>query len=196
MVQGEAVQVHVLRRRKIMSDREKDELAEQNMPLIWYVVNRYAGASVGFDELYSAALFGMAKAISTYDKSRGIRFSTFAVVCMNHEILNLLKVSRKRGFDISYDSCILSPDNGDVIRDESFIGRMMTINTTPDDVAAKIVFCDFVEQLPERDREILRLRMDGMQHKDIAKRFGVTPQRIGRLLIGMREQFWKELYLR
>lgn len=179
-----------------MSDQEKAELAEHNMPLVWYVVNRYAGASVECDELYSAALFGMARALSAYDETKGIRFSTFAVVCMNHEILNLLKAAKKRRFDISYNSCVLSPDNGDVIRDESFIGRMTTINTTPDDVAAKIVFCDFVEQLPERDREILQLRMDGMQHKDIAKRFGVTPQRIGRLLIGMRERFWKELYLR
>lgn len=111
-----------------MSDQEKAELAERNVPLIWYVVNRYTGASVECDELYSAALFGMARALSAYDETRGIRFSTFAVICMNHEILNLLKAARKRKMDISYDICILSPDNGDVIRDESFIGRMTTIS--------------------------------------------------------------------
>jgi len=179
-----------------VSDQEKEELAEQNMPLIWYVVNRYAGALTECDELYSAALFGMARAISAYDETKGIKFSTFAVTCMNHEILNLLRAARKRKLDISYDSCILSPDNGDVIRNESFISVTTIKSAAPDDIVTNIVVCDFVEQLPERSREILRLRMGGMQQKDIAKLYGMSQQRIGRILIGMREKLWKELYSR
>lgn len=179
-----------------MSDQEKAELAERNMPLIWYVVNRYASTPVECDELYSAALFGMALALSAYDETRGIRFSTFAVACMNHEILNLLRAARKRKLDISYDGCILSPDNGDAIRDESFISVTTIKSAAPDDIATKIVVCDFIEQLPERSKEILRLHMGGMQQKDIAKLYGMSQQRIGRILIGMREKLWKELYSR
>ena len=179
-----------------MSDQEKAELAERNMPLVWYVVNKYAGSPIEFDELYSAALFGMALAISAYDETRGIRFSTFAVACMNHEILNLLRTARKRKLDISYDGCILSPDNGDEIWDGSFIGVTTIKSVAPDDIATKIVVHDFVEKLPERSREILRLSMGGMQQKDIAKLYGMSQQRIGRILIGMREKLWKELYLR
>lgn len=177
-----------------MSDQEKTELAEQNMPLVWYAVNQYIGASVECDELYSAALLGMARALSAYDETRGIKFSTFAVTCMNHEILNLLKDARKRRFDISFDNYTTSPDNGGEIKYESIVSVMTTKGTVPEDIATEIVVRDFVEQLSERNKEILRLRMNGTMQKDIAERMGVSRSRIEQILLRMRVKLSNELY--
>ena len=179
-----------------MSDQEKAELAEQNMPLVWYVVNRYAGATMGRDELYSAALLGMARALSAYDHTKEVKFSTFAVICMNREILKLLRSAKKRGPDISYESQICSPNDGDEIRYGSFVCVTTIRCATPDDIATKIVVRDFIERLPERSKEILQLRMGGMRQKEIAERIGLSQPQIGRLLADMRDRLWKELYLR
>ena len=179
-----------------MSDQEKEALAEQNMPLVWYVVNKYAGVSVDRDELYSAALFGMAQALSAYDETRGIRFSTFAVVCMNRAVLILLRSARKRRLDISYDSHILSQNNGDEIWREDFTSVTTIGDTVPEDVTTKIVVRDFIERLPDRSWEILRLRMSGMRQKEIAKRIGLSQPQIGRLLNRMGENLWAELHSR
>ena len=74
---------------------------------------------------------------------------------------------------------------------------MTTIRcAAPDDIATKIVVRDFIERLPERSREILRLRMGGMRQKEIAERIGLSQPQIGRLLADMRDKLWKELYLR
>lgn len=178
-----------------MSDQEKAELAEQNMPLIWYVVNRYAGASVERDELYSAALFGMAKALSAYDETRGIRFSTFAIVCMNRAILQLLRTAKKRKLDISYDGLIRS-SNGDEIWHERFMSATESGNISPDDVTTKIVIYDFIDKLSDRDREILRLRASGLRQKEIGKKLGLSQAQISRMLNKMIGELWKELYLR
>lgn len=179
-----------------MSDQEKAELAERNMPLVWYVVNRYAGATMERDELYSAALFGMAQALSAYDETRGIRFSTFAIVCMNRAILGVLRAYRKRGPDISYESQICSPSDGDEIRYGSFVCVTTIRCATPDDIATKIVVREFIERLPERSKEILQLRMGGMRQKEIAERIGLSQPQIGRLLADMRDRLWKELCLK
>lgn len=177
-----------------MSDREKAELAEQNMSLVWYVVNQYIGASVKWDELYSAALLGMARALSAYDETKGIKFSTFAVTCMNHEILNLLKDARKHRFDISFDYYTTSQDDGSEIRYESFVSVMTMKSTVPEDIDTKIVVRDFVEQLSERNKEILWLSMNGMLQKDIAERMGVSRSRIEQILLKMRANLLNELY--
>lgn len=179
-----------------MSDQEKAELAEQNMPLVWYVVDQYVGVSVERDELYSAALFGMAQALSAYDETRGIKFSTFAIVCMNRVILGVLRAYRKRRLDISYEGCILSPDKGEEVWNERFVAVTSTGNEGPNDVAAKIVVTDFVKHLPDREKEILILRMRGLRQREIAKSVGMSQPQIGRLLNKMRKMLWKELYLR
>ena len=178
-----------------MTDQEKAELSERNMPLVWYMVNRYAGATMGRDELYSAALLGMAQALSAYDETRGIRFSTFAVTCMNHEILNLLKDARKHGFDISFDYYTTSPDDSE-IRYDSFASVMTMKSTVPEDIATKIVVRDFVEQLSERNKEILRLSINGMPQRDIAERMGVSRSRIEQILLKMKVNLLNELYSR
>ena len=178
-----------------MSDQEKAELAEQNMPLVWYVVNKYVGASVERDELYSAALFGMARALSAYDKTKGAKFSTFAVICMNREILCLLRASRKRRLDISYEDHVRPSSNGDETRYERFVSSTAIGNEIPGDIETKIVVDDFVGHLPDRDKEVLRLRMIGMRQRDIGEIIGLSQPQIGRLLIKMQEKLWKELYL-
>lgn len=179
-----------------MNDWEKAELAEQNMPLVWYVVKKYAGSPIDCDELYSAALLGMARALSAYDETKGTKFSTFAVMCMNCEILRLLRAFRKRKLDISYEGLIQSSSNGDERWHESFVSVTAAKSAAPGDIATKIVIHDFIKRLPERDREILRLRMNGMRQHEIGKRIGLSQPQIGRMLIRMKEKLWNELYLK
>ena len=57
----------------------KERLLTANNNLIKSIVRRYLNKGVEYDDLYQLASMGLLKAISGFDESFGVRFSTYAV---------------------------------------------------------------------------------------------------------------------
>ena len=72
----------------------KDELILHNMRLVAHVAKRYAGAEEDIEDLISIGTIGLIKAVLTFDKDYGSRFATYAIRCIDIEILLLFR-SRK-----------------------------------------------------------------------------------------------------
>ena len=64
----------------------KEKLLKDNENLIKSIVRRYLGKGVEYDDLYQLAGMGLLKAINGFDKSYGVRFSTYAVPMFAGEI--------------------------------------------------------------------------------------------------------------
>ena len=94
----------------LLTEKEKNEYAEKHNGLIYGVVkpflkNKPYGKSVDFDEYVSIALVGFSKALNTYNKSRHVKFSTYATKCMINEILYYLRKEKNRlENDVSIDA--------------------------------------------------------------------------------------------
>ncbi len=77
-----------------------DRLVEENLGLVHACAKHFKGRGVEYDDLFQAGCLGLVKAVENYDKSRGTRFSTYAVPVILGEIRRLfrdggvLKVSR------------------------------------------------------------------------------------------------------
>ena len=78
-----------------------DQLIIDNMPLVYSLVKRYKKKDEsGYDDLVQQGCLGLMQAISRFDISRGVMFSTYAVPLILGEIRkvmredNLLKVGR------------------------------------------------------------------------------------------------------
>lgn len=77
-----------------------DSFVEENLGLVHHCANRFRGRGIEYDDLYGAGCVGLVKAASAFDRSRGVKFSTYAVPVILGEIKRLfrdggmIKVSR------------------------------------------------------------------------------------------------------
>lgn len=84
---------------KAFTDTEEVTI-EDNLGLVRLCAGRFKGKGIEYEELYSAGCIGLIKAARAFDKSRGVRFSTYAVPVILGEIKRLfrdggmIKVSR------------------------------------------------------------------------------------------------------
>ncbi|MEG0894225.1 MAG: sigma-70 family RNA polymerase sigma factor, partial [Oscillospiraceae bacterium] len=84
----------------ILTQTQKDEFVKKNLGLVHSCANKFKGRHIEYDDLFSAGCMGLLKAISGFDESRGLMFSTYAVPVILGEIKRLfrdggaIKVSR------------------------------------------------------------------------------------------------------
>ena len=69
----------------------KEQLLKDNQNLIKSIVRRYLGKGLEYDDLYQLAGMGLLKAINGFDKSYGVRFSTYAVPMIAGEIKRFMR---------------------------------------------------------------------------------------------------------
>ena len=68
-----------IRRAKDGDNGAKEMLVEHNVSLVKCIVKRYLGKGVDYDDLFQIACMGFLKAITGFDESFGVKFSTYAV---------------------------------------------------------------------------------------------------------------------
>lgn len=71
-------------------DDAKEKLIAENIPLIKSIVKRFGGR-LEYDDLMQLGAMGLMKAISHFDVSFGVRFSTYAVPMISGEIKRFLR---------------------------------------------------------------------------------------------------------
>ena len=74
-----------------LSERNREEVIEQNMGLVHSCAHRFKGRGIEYDDLYSAGCMGLVKAYDGFDESRGVCFSTYAVPVILGEIKKLFR---------------------------------------------------------------------------------------------------------
>lgn len=72
-------------------NKSKEILIENNSLLIKSIVNRFKGKGVEYDDLYQLGSIGLLKAISNFDESFNVKFSTYAVPMIIGEIKRFLR---------------------------------------------------------------------------------------------------------
>lgn len=75
----------------LLNKAQKDQIAEDNFSLVFYVVKMFQNSGVSYDELVSIAVVGYAKALNAFDSDRNVKFSTYAINCIKNEILFFLR---------------------------------------------------------------------------------------------------------
>lgn len=88
---GEEETLELLRRAKTGDNAAKEELLSHNTSLLKSILKRYLGKGVEYDDLFQLACMGFLKAISGFDESFGVRFSTYAVPMIAGEIKRFLR---------------------------------------------------------------------------------------------------------
>lgn len=80
----------------VFTDEEKNELAAEHYKLIYKVATKFASTSLDYEELYGEAQVGFVNALNTYNPNKNTKFTTYAFVCMEKQLLSYLRGETKR----------------------------------------------------------------------------------------------------
>ena len=88
---GEQETLEYIRKAKAGDNEAKETLLAHNTSLLKSILKRYLHKGVEYDDLYSLACMGFLKAITGFDESFQVRFSTYAVPMIAGEIKRFLR---------------------------------------------------------------------------------------------------------
>ena len=149
-----------LERLKQGDSKAKEELILHNMRLVAHVAKKYQGSEEEAEDLISIGTIGLLKAVSTFDYTFGNRFATYAIRCIENELLMHFRKAKKTKMEVSLYEPIGTDKEGKQIHlmevllvDEIDVARQMEIHRDVD-----IVVKQMKDVLSEREFEIIKKR--------------------------------------
>ena len=79
----------------------KEELILHNMRLVAHVAKKYQSSEEDMEDLISIGTIGLIKAVSTFDYNFGNRFATYAIRCIENELLMYFRRAKKIKQEVS-----------------------------------------------------------------------------------------------
>ena len=83
------------------NQKAKEELILRNMRLVAHVAKKYQNDEDDLEDLISIGTIGLLKAVATFDYSYGNRFATYAIRCIENELLMHFRKSKKLKMEVS-----------------------------------------------------------------------------------------------
>ena len=180
----------------------KQKLIEHNLRLVVYIARRFENTGINLEDLISIGTIGLIKAINTYRGDKNIKLATYASRCIENEILMYIRKTACQKAEVSLDEPINMDYDGNELllsdilgTDEDQIYRPM------EDSVDLCVLRQSLEELPEREREIVLLRFGlygrkEMTQKEIAQQMGISQSYISRLekriMLRLRKEFLRQ----
>lgn len=167
-------------------EKEKEDarniLIERNLRLVAHIAKKYASASLPADDLISVGTIGLIKAISTFKADKGNRLGTYAVRCIENEMLMYMRSSKKFGNEVSINDPIGTDKEGNeiVIMDLLCDDDSVMIEDIDNRMQAARLYTVMSRVLTPREIEILTLRY-GLSSPDTT-RAELTQREVGKIL--------------
>lgn len=167
----------------------KDVLIACHQKLVVWVARRYDGMTL-LDRVQEGNI-GLMKAVDNFELERGVKFSTYAVICIRGAIMNARR--KPAGSDEVFISSLNEPlaDEGDELGEfipstagtsltwevDDFVGALVD----EDELKSKVLAA--LEQLDLRDEQILRMRfgLGGVEEKnqsEVSRELNLTRERV------------------
>ena len=162
----------------------KEKIVLHNLRLVIVVLKRYYTCGVNLEELISVGNIGLMKAINTFDINKNLEFSTYAVVCINNEMLMYLRKDKWNLNMVSMDNLI---NNGSMLTYESAIVSDEDIVLDYEDKNIYQIILEIINNLPERECMCIMLfyglgGYEKVGQKDIASMLNITQPQVSKLI--------------
>ncbi|WP_257985744.1 sigma-70 family RNA polymerase sigma factor [Bacillus sp. M6-12] len=187
----------------LLTNEEKNVIAEENLSLVFYVVKMFQNSGIAYDELSSIAMVGYAKALNAYDTERNVKFSTYAINCIRNEILFFLR--KEKGHmknNISMNTILSMDKNGNNLSLEETVSNLDSDKASLEQdvmVADDVKFLNFaLEHLTPKERYIVTYRY-GLDRgimktqKEIANHIGMSQANVSKMEKNILEKVKKIL---
>lgn len=177
-----------LRKLKNGDQKAKEELILHNMRLVAHVAKKYQNDEDEIEDLISIGTIGLLKAVSTFDYNYGNRFATYAIRCIENELLMHFRKSKKIKMEVSLYEPIGTDKEGKQIHlmevllvDEVDVAKQMEIHR---DIALIKTYLD--EVLSPREADIIKKRYGlcgerELTQREIAHSMGISRSYVSRI---------------
>ena len=165
----------------------RDKLIEHNLRLVVFLAKKYDTTMYDLEDLVSIGTIGLIKGIKTYKLDKNIKLATYASRCIDNEILMFLRKNKKRTKEVSFEDSINFDSEGNELKIEDVFG-------TDEDIVHKSIECQEdklilereINNLDERDREIIELRYGlcgnkELTQKELADKLSISQSYISRI---------------
>lgn len=150
------------------------------------VITHFNGTLEEMQEYVSEGIIGLIRAVDTFDISKNCAFATYAIRCINNQILMYLRKNKKNTLQISLSEAICLDKNGEKFLLEEVLCEDM--NVEDEVVLNEMVECmkEAFTLLPLRDRQILFLYFGlgdrRYTQREIGSMFGISRSYVCRIL--------------
>lgn len=166
----------------------KEELILHNMRLVAHVAKKYVSSEEDTEDLISIGTIGLLKAVNSFKYDYGSRFATYAIRCIDNEMLMYFRNKRKSRGEVSLFEPIGVDKEGNQI-------QLLDVlefhdRNVVDDVEKKEQLIKINQNmkrvLTKRELYIVKKRygMDGakeMTQREIAKELGISRSYVSRI---------------
>lgn len=165
----------------------KNKLIEHNLRLVVYLSKKYENVKIDLEDLVSIGTIGLIKGINTYKIDKNIKLATYASRCIDNEILMYLRKNKKRNADVSLEESLSYDAEGNELHLEDILGTEPDLVTKElEDNDLKLTLMKEINKLPERDRQIMKLRYGlfgekEITQKELAERLNISQSYISRI---------------
>lgn len=175
----------------------RKKLIETNIRLVIYQVNnKFKDVKYDKKDLVSIGIIGLIKAVDTFELSKKVEFSTYAIKCINNEILMFLRILQKENKINSYYK-IVQIDNNDEFDTIENIPSAISLEESCIEKELIIILKNIIKTLSERDREFLKMYFGfyGKKYtqKEIAEKHNVSQAHVSKVIITLLEDLRKKI---
>lgn len=199
-VQEEAEYLKLMHGAKEEAVEARRVLIERNLRLVAHVAKRYQNSVQDMEDLIATGAIGLIKAVDTFDETKGSRLATYAVRCIDNELLMMFRAKKKTSREVS----IFDPIGTD--KEGNEINLLDVLEQEQPDVVERMELAERISKLPEllkkcltaREREILDMRYGltsdrEMTQREIGQKLRISRSYVSRIekkaLCKLREQF-------
>lgn len=197
--QEEAKYLSQMRGAKEEAAQARRILIERNLRLVAHVAKKYQNSFQDMEDLIATGAIGLIKAVDTFDEAKGSRLATYAVRCIDNELLMMFRAKKKTSREVS----IFDPIGTD--KEGNEINLLDVIEHEQPDIVDRMELEERIARLPaalktlnQREQEILSMRYglrDGreMTQREIGGLFQISRSYVSRIekraLCKLREYF-------
>ena len=166
----------------------KEELVLHNMRLVAHVAKKYVSSEEEQEDLISIGTIGLMKAVDSFRPEYGNKFATYAIRCVDNELLMHLRSKKKQRKEVSMFEPIGTDKEGNQIRLVDvleFHDKNVADEVTKREQMKKI--CTFMNDvLSEREAFIIRRRYGiggnpELTQREIARALGISRSYVSRI---------------
>jgi RNA polymerase sporulation-specific sigma factor len=171
------------------------------MRLVAHVAKKYQSSEEEAEDLISIGTIGLLKAVSTFDYDFGNRFATYAIRCIENELLMHFRKTKKNKLEVSLYEPIGTDKEGneislvDVIKceDESIFNLLFYSGNV------KKLYEELARMPDTKEKQVLILRYglyggEELAQREVGKRLGISRSYVSRIEKRAIEQLRKNMF--
>lgn len=182
-------------------ENAKDILVERNLRLVAHIAKKYISPNATGDDLISIGTIGLIKAVGSFKADKGIKLGTYAVRCIENEILMYMRSGKKYQNEVSLHDPVGTDKEGNeiLLEDVLSLDESEMIDEIDANFRSELLAKSVDKYLSAREKQIIKLRYglvsgNELTQREVGKLLGISRSYVSRIEKKALEKLGKVLY--